>query len=493
MKGEKWGTALCTHVRLGLPLLTAHLSLLTFFLVTLSEIRSALAALGRRPSKALGQNFLHDQNLARAIVAQLGPRPGDHVVEIGPGLGALTEFLAESGATLTLLEKDPALAARLREGFGESSSVEVVEGDALRFDLRGLWARRPVLLVGNLPYNVSSPLIFHFTQSLCPAERCLFLLQREMADRLAAAPGSPDYGLPTVLLQRVWRVRRGRTLPPSVFHPAPQVDSALVELERRPPGEMTPCDPVAFERAARVGFGQRRKQLRKLLAAVFPGLDWEGAAAAAQAAPDARAEDLSVAQWIALTNHLAPLSPAQDAGEMFDVVDEHDRVTGQLARGEVHARGLRHRAAHLFVFNRQGELWLQRRSPWKDTAPGRWGSSAAGHVDAGEGYLGAVVREAHEELGLTLAPFDLTEIARLPPTEENGQEFLHVFRAVHGGPFTLPPAEAEVGAFFSPAQIDAWLQARPDDFSPGFRECWQSHSDSRAIDPHGPKFGNSSD
>ncbi len=454
--------------------------------MTLSEIRSALAALGRHPSKALGQNFLHDQNLARAIVAQLGPRPGEHVVEIGPGLGALTEFLAESGATLTLLEKDPALAARLRERFGAASSIEVVEGDALRFDLRALWPRRPVLVVGNLPYNVSSPLVFHFTHPLCPAERCLFLLQREMADRLAAAPGSPDYGLPTVLLQRAWRVRRGRTLPPGVFHPAPQVDSALVELERRPPGEMIPCDPVAFERAARAGFGQRRKQLRKLLAAAFPGLDWEAAAAAAQAAPDARAEDLSVAQWIALTNLLAPLPPAQDAGEMFDLVDERDRVTGQLPRGEVHARGLRHRAVHLFVLNRRGELWLQRRSPWKDTAPGRWGSSAAGHVDAGEDYLGAVVREAREELGLALAPLDLAEIARLPPTEENGQEFLRLFRAVNDGPFVLPPAETEVGAFFSPAQINAWLHARLDDFSPGLRECWQSYSNPGATGPLRP-------
>ncbi len=128
----------------------------------LSDIRAALDSLGREPSKSLGQNFLHDQNIARAIVAAVDPQPGDHLVEIGPGLGALTEFALDSGATVTAIEKDGALAEFLRDRF-PGRGLEVVHADALDFDLRALWPRRPVKILGNLPYYVSSQLIFHFT------------------------------------------------------------------------------------------------------------------------------------------------------------------------------------------------------------------------------------------------------------------------------------------------------------------------------------------
>ncbi len=439
----------------------------------LSEIRAALDSLGREPSKSLGQNFLHDQNIAKAIVASVDPQPGDHLVEIGPGLGALTEFALDSGATVTAIEKDGALAAFLRNRFA-GRDLEVVHADALEFDLRALWPRRPVKILGNLPYYVSSQLIFHFTGPLSPAERCLFLVQREMADRLCANAGTKEYGLPTVLLGRRWMMKEGRRLRPSVFLPEPKVDSSLIEFTARATDELEPCDPTAYERAARAGFSQRRKQLRKMLELEFGELNWPDIAAAIGVSETARAEALSVEQWVALTNQLAPLAPAQNAtGEIFDVVDEYDRVVDRAPRGKVHAQSLRHRATHIFIFNARGEIFLQRRSVWKDQAPGCWGSSAAGHVDHGEDYLAAALRELDEELGLRgVVGGNLQALATLPPTVANGWEFVRLFQMRHEGPFRWPASEVETGAFFAPEAIDTWVERRPLDFSPGFRECW---------------------
>ncbi len=446
--------------------------------MTLSDIRHALDSLGRAPVKSLGQNFLHDQNLARAIVGQIEPQAGDCIVEIGPGLGALTEHLLESGAEVLALEKDGALAEHLREHF-RGRRLEVRHGDALDFDLRTLWPRQPVKIIGNLPYYVSSQLIFHFMSSLCPAERALFLVQKEMASRLAAAPGTAEYGLPSVLIGRTWRIKSGRKLPPSVFFPEPNVDSALVELIPRPGDDLPPCVPEIFERAARAGFSQRRKQLRKLLAAEFPDLTWP----VAQLPESIRAEELTLSQWVALANAIQTFGQAQDIhGEMFDVVDEEDRVVGLAPRGEVHAQGLRHRAVHLFVFNDAGEIFLQRRSLWKDDSPRRWGSSAAGHVDAGEEFRAAMEREITEELFLTPAEARACrEIGTLPASRENGWEFVRLFTLHHGGPLRCPPAEVEASAFFPIPLVEGWLERRPEDFSPGFRQCWEAWRAARPV------------
>lgn len=441
----------------------------------LSDIRAALAALGREPSRSLGQNFLHDQNVARAIVAEIDPRPGEHLVEIGPGLGALTEFALETGASVTAIEKDGAMAEFLRDHF-RGRDLEVIHADALEFDLRTLWSRQPVKILGNLPYYVSSQLIFHFTEALSPAQHCLFLVQREMADRLRAPAGSAECGLPTVLLGRRWRMTGGRRLKPSVFLPEPKVDSALVSFARRAPGELPPCDPTVFERLARTGFSQRRKQLRKLLESELDGVNWPELAAAIGISATARAEELSLAQWIALTSVLSPLGSAQNGeGEVFDVVDEHDLVIGSASRDEVHAKSLRHRAVHIFIFNGHGEIFLQRRSAWKDQAPGCWGSSAAGHVDRGEDYPVTARRELGEELDLRgVAAGDLAWVATLPPTADNGWEFVQLYRLQRDGPFRWPAAEVETGAFFPVGLVADWLRRRPGDFSPGFRECWQA-------------------
>lgn len=157
--------------------------------------------------------------------------------------------------------------------------------------------------------------------------------------------------------------------------------------------------------------------------------------------------------------------------EIFDVVNERDEVIGQRPRSEVHRLGLLHRAVHVLVFNSRGEVFLQKRSQWKDRQPSLWDSSASGHVDSGEDYDACAVREVAEELGCRLEapPQRLFKINACPGTD---QEFVWVYRAAAEGPFTLPPEEIERGDWFSPAHIARWLQERPQDFASAFPLIW---------------------
>ena len=450
----------------------------------LTAIREKLAQLRVAPSKSLGQNFLHDQNLARWLVAQINPQPGEHILEIGPGLGALTGHVLETGATVTVIEKDGRLAAHLRERFGaeiRARKLEVIHGDAADFDVRTLWPWGPVKILGNLPYYITTPLLFRFTAPAAPTAWALFVMQRELAERLAASPAeSKDYGILSLVVQRRWRVKYLRTLPAGVFTPAPKVESGAVLLTPRAPGELAPCDGATFERLVRRGFSQRRKQVGKLLAAELPGNPWPPVAAQLGVSETARAEEIHLKQWIALANLVQPVVPgaAQDgAGERFDIVDEANQVIGNASRAEVHARGLRHRAMHLFVFNSAGELFLQKRSPWKDRHPGKWDSSAAGHLDAGESYEAAAQRELREELGLDIAAAGEAQLRAVgdlaEASEATGWEFIRLFAARSDGPFRWPPEEIEWGGFFPLEIIRAWIAARPEDFAPGFLECWE--------------------
>jgi 16S rRNA (adenine1518-N6/adenine1519-N6)-dimethyltransferase len=159
------------------------------------------------------------------------------------------------------------------------------------------------------------------------------------------------------------------------------------------------------------------------------------------------------------------------ADERFAVVDEQDRVIGRATRAEVHANNSLHRAVHILVFNGRGELFLQKRSAWKDRHPLLWDSSAAGHVDAGEDYPHTAERELREELGVTA---NLQQVAKLPPSDRTGYEFICVYTAQHDGPFTLAPREIDYGNFFPPDVVDGWIVARPADFAPGFVECWKA-------------------
>jgi isopentenyl-diphosphate delta-isomerase type 1 len=176
------------------------------------------------------------------------------------------------------------------------------------------------------------------------------------------------------------------------------------------------------------------------------------------------------------------MSAPPPAEEWFDVVDREDRVVGRAPRAEVHARGLLHRAVHLWVVNEAGQVFLQKRSRWKDSSPGLWDSSASGHLDVGEDYAAAVVREAYEELGLVLAQRP-EELLRMAACEATGEEFVRVYHARAEGPFSLPPAEIERGEWFLPGEIDAWMDRAPDAFAPSFVHLWRLARESRGFPP----------
>jgi 16S rRNA (adenine1518-N6/adenine1519-N6)-dimethyltransferase len=435
----------------------------------LSEIRAALDRLELRPSKTLGQNFLHDQNLAAWIVKQAGIGPGDHLFEVGPGLGALTRAALPLCRSATLIERDGRLARYLGEEL-PPEKTRIIHADAATFDVGSLFAEMPVVFLGNLPYSASSPILFNTCAAPSPIARMVLTLQREVADRLVAQPGSKDYGLLAVLIGLRWRVEFLRALPPTVFHPVPRVDSATIRLTPRGPDELPAFDSATCARIVRAGFSQRRKQLGKLLQPL--GIDWPEAASALGCSPSIRAEALGLAEWIALSNHLVPAhsGAAQDgAGERFPVVDEGDRQIGAASREEVHANKLRHRAVHVFVFDRLGRLFLQKRSRWKDAHPGKWDSSASGHVEDGAGYDETAIREVVEELGVRCSP---ERIGELPASDKTGWEFVKLYTARHDGPFRLPAAEIDSGRFFDLETIGRWTVRRPEDFAPGFLACY---------------------
>jgi 16S rRNA (adenine1518-N6/adenine1519-N6)-dimethyltransferase len=447
----------------------------------LSEIDATLREIRVSPVKTLGQNFLHDRNLARWIVEKAELTPEDYVVEIGPGLGALTEFILDSGAQIVAIEKDRRLADFLRTRF-TSDRLEVLHMDALDYDLRPLLAKPRVKLLGNLPYYVASQLLIKFTQYPSPISLWLLMLQKELARRIAATAGASDYGALSLIIQLHYRVEYLRTVPASVFLPAPDVDSAFVAITPRSPDELPQHDAETFVRLVRRGFSQRRKQLRNLFREEVP--DWEEACKEIGFNPRARAEELPLEQWIALSNRTCAPAASQEvsrATERFPVVDENDELQGEAPRSEVHGNNLRHRAVHILLFNEKGELFLQKRSRWKDRHPLVWDSSAAGHVAAGEEYDATAIRELEEELGVAA---ELTRVAKLPASERTGQEFIWLYRGQHNGPFKLARSEIEHGEFFPPEVVTGWIQARPNDFAPGFLECWKAYSVGRdAVEP----------
>lgn len=424
------------------------------------------------PKKSLGQNFLLDDGISRWIADQIQPDGAPLVIEIGPGHGALTKHLAGRAGKLLLMEKDDALADALRFQFEKRDDVELWHGDATRYDMRPLFASGSVKAVGNLPYSMGQPILRHFLSPPTPVGEAVFMLQKEVCDRLAAKCGDDSFGALSLLVQQHWQVEVLRVIPPSAFKPRPRVDSAVIRLTPRPAGSLPVFDRMLFDRLVRSGFSQRRKQMKKLLPPAPGG--WEALVAALGKQATLRAEELSLEEWVALTRHYEGRHDedrGQRATEMFDVVDESNRVIAQAPRGEVHAKGLRHRAVHVFVFNKHGELWLQQRSHLKDVHPLAWDSSAAGHLDSGENYAAAAVRELKEELGIEAGT---EHVADIPATERTGWEFVELHRAQHNGPMHFAPDEIACGGFFRPEQIHEWIDARPQDFASGFIECYKS-------------------
>ena len=438
----------------------------------LSEIRTTLQEIRVSPVKTLGQNFLHDQNLARWIVNQAEIIPDDYVVEIGPGLGALTKLALEKGANVLAIEKDTRLANFLRERLSHPR-LEVLNTDALKFDPRVLFSHRRVKLLGNLPYNISSVLLLKFLEYPSPISLWLFMLQKEMARRLSASPSTHDYGSLTLRVQLRHHVQYLRTIPATVFFPKPEVDSALVRILPRDQLDLPARDDELLTKLIRNGFSQRRKQVRKLLGIRI--INWDHAASTLSFDPKARAENLSLLQWIGLTNYIAPPAHPDALGtgnERFPVVDKNDRILRYARRPDVHGDNLCHRAVHILIFDQAGDVYLQQRSRWKDRHPLKWDSSAAGHVAAGESYQETARRELKEELGINVP---LEKLLALPASARTDQEFVWLYRGeIRGNPI-VNRSEIETGAFFSSAIIDGWIAARPENFAPGFIECWKAY------------------
>ena len=245
-----------------------------------------------RPSRALGQNFVADPNTVRRIAALAAVGPGDHVVEIGAGLGSLTLALADTGASVTAVEIDRYVAPVLRSVV-ERTDVRVVEGDAMSLDWSALLAGAPAwTLVANLPYNIATPLVLDLLEGVPSITRMLVMVQREVGERLAASVGDGAYGAPSVR-RAYWADARvvGR-VPATVFMPTPRVESVLVSLTRLPRVAVDADRETLFGLIAG-GFGQRRKMLRRALAGVVD----EAAFACAGVAPTARAEELGIEDW----------------------------------------------------------------------------------------------------------------------------------------------------------------------------------------------------
>jgi 16S rRNA (adenine1518-N6/adenine1519-N6)-dimethyltransferase len=262
-----------------------------------ADIADLLSTYGLRPSRSLGQNFVADPNTVRRIARLAGVGPGDRVLEIGAGLGSLTLALAETGATVVALEKDRRLIPVLR-AVTEPVAVEVVEADALRVELPPLLSRHGEgewSLVSNLPYNVAIPLVLRTLVEVQDVTRMLVMVQREVGERMAAAPGDRAYGSVSVRIAYFARATVVGRVPASVFVPRPRVESVLVRLHRLSSPAVDPA-LVSYERLAAVvkaGFGKRRKMLRRSLAGVIEPESF----ARAGVRPDARAEELDVAAW----------------------------------------------------------------------------------------------------------------------------------------------------------------------------------------------------
>ncbi|MDQ1599324.1 MAG: rRNA (adenine1518-N6/adenine1519-N6)-dimethyltransferase [Actinomycetota bacterium] len=270
------------------------------------EVRELAARLGIRPTKRLGQNFVIDANTVRRIVRTAELRADDHVVEVGPGLGSLTLALLPEAASVTAVEIDGLLAAQLSVTVGArapayAGRLTVVTADALRLD--DLPGEPPTALVANLPYNVSVPVLLTMLERFPTIRTVLVMVQSEVADRLAAPPGSRTYGVPSVKAAWYADVRRAGAVGRTVFWPAPNVDSGLVALTRRPPPVTTASRAEVFA-LIDAAFAQRRKTLRAALAG------WAGSPAAAETAlraagldPKVRGEALGVAEFARLAAH----------------------------------------------------------------------------------------------------------------------------------------------------------------------------------------------
>lgn len=254
-----------------------------------------------KPKKALGQHFLTDLSVARRIAATLDNYPGLPVLEVGPGMGVLTQYLLEQGHDLLVAEIDTESVIYLREHF-PALDRRIIEGDFLQMNLHDIYGDKPFCVIGNYPYNISSQIFFKVLDYKNQVVCCSGMLQKEVAERLAASPGSKAYGILSVLLQAWYDVEYLFTVDEHVFNPPPKVKSGVIRLTRNDVTSLG-CDERLFKTVVKTAFGQRRKTLRNSLRGLIP---------ADRTLPDEqvmsmRPEQLSVPQFINLTNLIASL------------------------------------------------------------------------------------------------------------------------------------------------------------------------------------------
>nr|BAL54089.1 dimethyladenosine transferase [uncultured Gammaproteobacteria bacterium] len=255
-----------------------------------------------KPKKRFGQHFLRDNSVLARIVALLAPQAGDHLVEIGPGQGALTRYLLPHCRRLDAIEIDYDLVEELQAQFTAAQNLHIHRADALNFDFTQLAEGTKALrIVGNLPYNISTPLLFHLFEQKQAIRDMLFMLQKEVVERLAAPPGSRQYGRLSVMAQYHCRIVKRFTVAPASFYPPPKVVSALVELTPHPTPPVEVGDYACFQAVVAAAFGQRRKTLRNALKSLLA----EETIRACGIDPSARAENLPLSAFAALSRTLA--------------------------------------------------------------------------------------------------------------------------------------------------------------------------------------------
>ena len=254
-----------------------------------------------KPRRRFGQHFLIDEHIIEKIITVISPRGADNLVEIGPGLGALTRVLIEAGFELEVIELDRDLAKQLPQRLGDPQNLHMYTQDALKTDFTELARGRELRVFGNLPYNISSPLLFHLLAHRTVIDDMHFMLQDEVVERLVANPGGRDFGRLSVMVQLVCRADKLFAVPPEAFSPPPRVNSAIVRLVPRDALAARVDDRTHFEKVVRQAFSQRRKTLRNSLRNLLD----ENQIRSAEIDPGARPETLELAQFAALSNQLS--------------------------------------------------------------------------------------------------------------------------------------------------------------------------------------------
>jgi 16S rRNA (adenine1518-N6/adenine1519-N6)-dimethyltransferase len=268
-----------------------------------SVIRALLKDLGHRPNKGLGQNYLIDGNILGIIIDGADISAQDRLLEIGPGLGALTQALLATDAPVTAIEKDPTMVEHLQKTFSE---LTLLADDVLNIDLGAIFANGTNKIIANLPYSVGSRFIVNALEATPLPAKMVFMVQKEVADRLTAQPGSKSYGPLAIWSQLNYDVKNIKNVSPNCFMPAPKIWSAVVRFEKRTKPLATVQDYNQFKRLVKITFTQRRKQigsnLRKNLSEFFPGLEQAGID------PKTRPEQISIEQWVELANSVTQIS-----------------------------------------------------------------------------------------------------------------------------------------------------------------------------------------